>query len=165
MADLELLFVQHHDRLVRAATIATGDPEAAADAVQEAFVQAHLRWRRVARYDDPVAWIRRSVLHRAANERRRRGRRDRAVGRLRAETSVATPDPSLRATDRLALVEAARSLSDRQREVIALFYGADCSVADTAAALQISEGTVKSTLSDARAKLADALGVADGPAR
>lgn len=165
MADLELLFVQHRDRLVRAATIATGDPEAAADAVQDAFVQAHLRWRRVSRYDDPVAWIRRSVLHRAANERRRRGRRDRAMGRLETSASMATHDPSDRTADRLALVEAAGVLSERQREVIALFYGADCSIADTALALEISEGTVKSTLSDARTKLADALGVTDGPAR
>ncbi len=165
MTELEALFRAHHDRLVRAATIATGDVEAAADAVQEAFVQAHLKWRRVGRYDDPVAWIRRSVLHRAANERRRRGRRDRAVGRLRVLAASTVPDSNAHTADRLALVEAAGELSDRQREVVALFYGADCSVADTAAALGVSEGTVKSTLSDARTKLADVLGVTDGSVR
>lgn len=162
MEELAAIFREHHDRLTRAATIATGDPEAGADAVQEAFVQAHLRWRRIRRYDDPVAWIRRSVLHRAANERRRRGRRARAVARL---GSTVVNDPADRTSDRLALLAAARHLSDRQREVVALFYGAGCPVAEVATALGVSEGTVKSTLSAARTNLAEHLEVTDGSAR
>jgi len=45
--DLESLFRAHYGRLVRALTIAGGSRETAADAVQEAFVKAHLNWRRI----------------------------------------------------------------------------------------------------------------------
>ena len=52
--DFDSLFAAHYERLVRALTLVAGDPESAADAVQEAFVKAHLRWRRISRYDDPI---------------------------------------------------------------------------------------------------------------
>jgi RNA polymerase sigma-70 factor (ECF subfamily) len=52
-------------------------------------------------------------------------------------------------------------LPERQREIVLLHYYLDASVADTAAAMGISEGTVKTQLHRARAKLADALGLAE----
>ncbi len=36
-----------------------GEVDAAADAVQDAFVQLCLHWDRVTEYDDPAAWVRR----------------------------------------------------------------------------------------------------------
>ena len=56
---LEMLFRAHYARLVRALTLVSGSREMAADAVQEAFVKAHLHWWRIKRYDDPIGWIRR----------------------------------------------------------------------------------------------------------
>jgi RNA polymerase sigma-70 factor (ECF subfamily) len=56
---------------------------------------------------------------------------------------------------------AVRALPDRQRAVVALYYLEDQSVAATAAALEMPEGTVKTNLRMARAALALALGVSD----
>ena len=49
-------------------------------------------------------------------------------------------------------------LSTRQREAVDLHYYAGLSVADTATVMGCSAGTVKSTLSDARARLRILLG-------
>ena len=54
------------------------------------------------------------------------------------------------------------ALPVRQREVIALHYVEDLTIADVAAALEISPGTVKSTLHDARRSLAATLRLTDG---
>ena len=43
---LETLFRLHYARLVRALAVVSGSQESAADAVQEAFVKAHLHWRK-----------------------------------------------------------------------------------------------------------------------
>ena len=56
-------------------------------------------------------------------------------------------------TDRIALLEDLRRLSTRQRAVLVLRYFDDLTEADTAAALGISVGTVKSQVRDALARL------------
>jgi RNA polymerase sigma factor (sigma-70 family) len=56
-------------------------------------------------------------------------------------------------TDRLALLEDLRRLSPRQRAVLVLRYFDDLTEADTAEALGISVGTVKSHARDALARL------------
>ncbi len=61
--DVESYFRDHYARLVRSLAIVCGDGELAADAVQEAFVRAHSRWRTLRHYDDPVGWIRRVALN------------------------------------------------------------------------------------------------------
>ena len=85
-ADFDDLFRTHYDRLVRVLTVACGDREQAADAVQEAFVKAHVRWRRIGRYDDPVGWVRRVAINQVRDEHRRAGRKRRALVRLAART-------------------------------------------------------------------------------
>jgi RNA polymerase sigma-70 factor (ECF subfamily) len=58
---------------------------------------------------------------------------------------------------------AVRALPERQRAVVALHYLEDLPVAEVAHTLEIPAGTVKSTLSAARAALAAALGVGADP--
>jgi hypothetical protein len=58
-AELEALYAAHARSLTQA-LYAAGYP----DAVQEAFVQAVVHWRKVSRYDDPLAWIRRVAINR-----------------------------------------------------------------------------------------------------
>jgi hypothetical protein len=65
------LFRALYDRLVRSLTVACGDREQAADAVQEAFVKAHVRWRRIGRYDDPIGWVRRVAINQLRDDHRR----------------------------------------------------------------------------------------------
>jgi RNA polymerase sigma-70 factor (ECF subfamily) len=146
--DFDALFAAHYERLVRALTLVAGDAEAAADAVQEAFVRAHLRWRTISRYDDPIGWVRRVAINQIRDGHRRRVRKDRALLRLAGREAVATAPVEIDEFDRL-LAE----LPKQQRAATALYYVDGLSVAEIATALGIAEGSVKSHLHDARRRL------------
>jgi RNA polymerase sigma-70 factor (ECF subfamily) len=155
MSALAQLFAQHADGLVRGLT-AAGYPDAS-DAVQEAFVQAVVHWRRVGRYDDPLVWIRRVAVNKARNRSRSRRRQASLKERLGQTASRVVGVRELPDDDVLAAVAA---LPSQQRLVVSLFYYSDLSVAQAAAAMGISEGTVKSHLHAARAAVAHILEVA-----
>jgi RNA polymerase sigma-70 factor (sigma-E family) len=127
-----------------------GDRQEAQDVVQEAFCRALARWRKVSRYDDPVAWIRR-VAWNLAVSRWRRART--ALGFLRrqspAELHADGPGP-----DRVALVAALAELPDNHRRALVLHYLADMPIAEVADREGVAEGTVKSWLHRGRAALA-----------
>jgi len=76
---LEMLFRTHYARLVRALTLVSGSRELAADAVQEAFVKAHLHWWRIKRYDDPLGWVRAVAINRLHDVHRRTVREHKAA--------------------------------------------------------------------------------------
>ena len=146
--DLESLFRAHHGRLVRALTVVCGDEQHAADAVQHAFVKAHLKWRRVSKYDDPVGWIRRVAINRVRDEYRRDERSRRTVQRLAVEPSPDAPAPHLDETaDLLA------GLPRQQRLALALYYVDGLSISEIATTLGIAEGTVKFHLHQGRNSL------------
>lgn len=147
--DLETLFRAHYARLVRALAIVSGSQETAADAVQEAFVKAHLHWRRVQRYDDPVGWIRRVAINKLRDEHRRSGRKERAMEKLQAEARPDQPDWST-GTDAIALLA---TLPRQQRLAMALFYVENLSIVEVAGLLEISEGAVKFHLHQGRERL------------
>jgi RNA polymerase sigma-70 factor (ECF subfamily) len=139
--------------MVRTLTVACGDREVAADCVQEAFLRAYPRWRRVSRYEDPVGWIRHVAVNKMRDHFRKVERGKRAVGRMAAlaETTVGAPaEPS-----ELGALLAA--LPSQQRIAAALFYVDDLSVGEIAGAMQLSEGAVKYHLHAARQTLRDAL--------
>ena len=79
------VFRSSYPRLVRLLTATTDDAELAADCVQEAFVRAHVRWRRIGEYDDPVGWVRRVALNLARDHARRAARKRKAKHRLAVE--------------------------------------------------------------------------------
>ena len=90
---------------------------------------------------------------------RRLGRERRALTRWFGQRSDSYTE--LEPTD-AEFWRAVGDLPARQREVIALHYVDDLTVADIAVALEISTGTVKSTLHDARRSLAATLRLPDG---
>jgi len=96
--DFDAFFLARYDSLTRSLAAAFGDREIAAEAVQEAFVRAYTRWRRVRRLDNPTAWVRRVAINLLRDQHRRHGRRDRAIERLAAVTPTHTLDPD-RTTD------------------------------------------------------------------
>lgn len=149
VGDLETLFRAHYPRLVRSLAIVSGNQETAADAVQEAFVKAHLHWRRVQRYDDPVGWIRRVAINKLRDEHRRRGRKERAMEQLRADVRPEQPDWST-GLDAIALLA---ELPRQQRLAMALYYVENLSVLEVANLLEISEGAVKFHLHQGRQRL------------
>lgn len=162
---IEALFRAHYAPLVRGLALAAGSVDAAADAAQDAFVQLHRHWRKVSRYEDPAAWLRRVAVNRLADQHRGRRRRDAAVERLAGElggragatAGSATAGPS---PDQLVdLLAAVADLPPRQRLAVGLHHLGGLPVAEVAAALDVSEGTVKSQLHDARKNLRTALEV------
>jgi RNA polymerase sigma-70 factor (ECF subfamily) len=142
------LFAAHYQRLVRALTVVAGDAESAADAVQEAFVKAHLRWRKVGGYDDPIGWVRRVAINQLRDGHRRSSRKERALARLATLQHTTTVQPEIDEFDRLLT-----ALPKQQRAITALFYVDGLSVSEIAASLELSDGTVKSHLYDARQRL------------
>jgi DNA-directed RNA polymerase specialized sigma24 family protein len=69
--DFTGLFVGHYQQLLRLAVLFLGDVPAAEDVVQEAFIRVHgaLRRRRI---EDPVAYLRQTVVNLSRSDLRRR---------------------------------------------------------------------------------------------
>lgn len=136
---------RHHSRLVASLTARSGDPDAAAEAADEAFARALERWAKVSAMASPAGW-----LHQVGANALRRALRRRAMERRlhrsdRREIQVDLPHPELWA--------AVRGLPERQRTAIVLRYLADLPEAEIAAAMGVTRGTVSSTLADARRTL------------
>lgn len=159
--DFDALFLREHARLVRVVAVVSGDPEAAADCVADAFERAYVRWRRVGRLDDPAGWVRRVAINRAIDQQRRRSTGAVALRRL-AGRADASRTAELAWSDSAAfhdsqLAKAVAGLSPQQRAVVALHYLDDLAVADVASTLRLSEGAVKYHLHQARGRLRVAL--------
>src|SRR3954463_10520493 len=151
--DFDETFRRCYDQMVRTLTVACGDREVAADCVQEAFMRAYPRWRRVSRYEDPAGWIRHVAINKMRDHFRKVERGQRAVARMAitAQTTAAAP----REPSELAALLA--TLPAQQRIAAALFYVDDMSVGEIAAAMKLSDGAVKYHLHAARQTLRDAL--------
>ncbi len=144
-------FVEHHDPIVRALSLALGDDHLGRDAAAEAFTRALQRWGRVSRYSNPTGWIYRVGLN-WARSRRRRSRREVLSSEASVDAGITMNDVDTR------IVPALRALSADHRAVVVARYYLDWSEHEIATALNIRPGTVKSRLSRALARLADELG-------
>ncbi len=129
---------QSRDRLARALALTLNDGHLAAEAVDEAMARAYQRWDRIGRFDDPAGWVYRVALNWATSELRRRTRAPRPP----AERAMADMGPLAEPAVHAALAE----LDVRQRGVVVCRYYLGLSEAETAAALGIRPGTVKSRL-------------------
>jgi RNA polymerase sigma-70 factor (sigma-E family) len=156
-ADFDTFYIATVRRVVLYLYAACGDRAEAQDIAQEAFARAWQHWLKVARYDDPEAWVRAVAWRLMAN--RWRGLRRWVAARARMGTPAeVTGGPS---PDRVAVVEALQQLPQPQRQVIALHYLLDMPVSEIAASLGVPAGTVKARLSRARTTLAGLLGEHD----
>jgi RNA polymerase sigma-70 factor (sigma-E family) len=139
------LFTSHYRPLVRLAALLMRDSSAAEEVVQDAFVGLHRGWPRLRDPDRAVAYLRQSVVNRSRSAMRHRGVVDRF---LRRQHTLGT-EPSaeaqvLAAHGNAQLLAALDALPARQREALVLRYYCDLSEAQTAAAMGISHGAVKS---------------------
>jgi RNA polymerase sigma factor (sigma-70 family) len=123
----------------RLAYVITESAAEAEDATQEALVKA---WKALHRFraDEPFRpWLLRIVTNEARNRRRSAGRRLRLALRAAAEP-VSTDDPD----ERRAVLDALGRLPEDARTVLACRYLLGLSEQETATALDIAPGTVKS---------------------
>lgn len=134
------------DRLHRTAFLMCGDWHAAQDVVQEALARSALAWSRIERMEEPDAYVRRVLVNQVRQRWRLRRTHELATGSL-PEPAVA--DGIDERVERQALVQALQQLPHRQRAVVVLRFFEQLSVAETALALECSEGTVKSQTSRA----------------
>jgi len=145
-------FFRHsHGAVVGLALAMVGDVESARDLAQEAMLRALRDWRRVSRLERPDMWVRRVTVNLAIDARRRRAREIREVQRRSRVDEAAVAEP---AVEHSPLWHAVRDLPDRQRAAIVLRYVDDLSVPEIALVLDVAEGTIKASLSQARASLA-----------
>lgn len=147
-------YVFDYPRLVSAIRLITGDADTARDAVNEACARACERLGRGHDIDVLGAWVRVVALNVARGGLRRRASEHRALERLRSMATRDARDPFTRAADTIDIHRLLAQLPRRQREVVVLYYFLDQSVANIAAELHASPGTVKATLHRARAALA-----------
>ncbi|MEU1684633.1 RNA polymerase sigma factor [Micromonospora sp. NPDC005707] len=146
----EQFYRDHVDRIHRALALAVGDTAVAREATDEAMVRAYARWDRVRRLDNPGGWVFRVGLNWATSWWRK-VRRERPPAEDR-HPATAAPDPA-----GLAARSALERLPVGQRTVVVCRVLLDLSTAETAAVLDLTEGTVRSRLSRGLAELRAAL--------
>jgi len=157
------LYARHCPELVRVAFALTGDWALAEDLAQDAFVRAWRSWERLSQAESAQAYLRAIVVNLVRSSLRRQLRE------LRARTMAGPPVHSAAITDTdpgagVDLLRALARLPVRKRACIVLRFYLDLSEADTAAALGVSAGTVKSQTAKALRALRDWI-PEDTPAR
>jgi RNA polymerase sigma-70 factor (sigma-E family) len=128
--------------LLRLAHLLTGSPTLAEDVVHDAFVGLARRTRRV---DEPMAYLRRSVVNLSTNIHRRAQRERRYLKTL--------TDAQVEPVDVDETWQLVKQLPPRQRTVLVLRFYLDLSEAEVARVMGCRPGTVKSSTARALAKL------------
>ncbi len=144
------IYRAHYGRLAGWATRLVGDPDTAHDLATEAFVRL---LREFSTVDEPRAWLYTVTGNLVRDHWRKRGREAEAYARYeggdRSDVVPAT-DVATRTTVRHAV----RSLPDRLRLPVMLYYFADLPIGTIAAQTRKAPGTVKRDLFEARRLLA-----------
>jgi RNA polymerase sigma-70 factor (sigma-E family) len=150
-AAFHTFFERHYAELARLAALLTGEADAADDLAADALVALWRRWDRVRDAEHPVAYARGVVANLARSRIRSAVRERRRVALFWSQRSERVEDPDVPAV--LDLREALQRLPFRKRACVVLRHAFDLSERDTAAALGISVGTVKSQTSRGVAEL------------
>ena len=167
----------------RTAYVLAGNAADAEEAAQDGFVKAHRALGRFRRGAALKPWLLRIVANEARNRRRSATRRERLALRAAADQGIArdaaegavgsahrpgvrrlgdavpSPEAALLAREsHERLLAAVEGLSEEHRDAVACRYFLELSEEETAAALGIRKGTVKSRLSRALVQLRESMG-------
>ena len=162
----EALVREHQGIAFRTAYLITGSAADAEESAQDGFVKAYRALGRFRAGAPFRPWLLRIVANEARNRRRSAGRRAALALRAVEEGSSggAAPSPEgalLAGEQREHLLAAVNALREEERLVIACRYFLELTEEETAAALDLRAGTVKSRTSRALAHLREELGDAD----
>ena len=138
------LYRENFDKMARLAFLLIGSRDDARDVVQDAFVGLHRRFDRV---DDPVAYLRRSVVNGCHSHHRRRARRAKRFVMVDESVELGARE----------LLDALGALPLRQRAAIVLRYFHDLPEAEIALVLGCRPGTVGSLLHRGLARLREVI--------
>ena len=143
----EHFYASCRDHVGRSLAMTLNDDALGFEAADEAMARAYERWAEVSGYQNPEGWVYRTGLNWAKSWLRRRKRSKPKDRLLAAADLVVDHHPD---TD---LAEAIAALNDEQRAVVILRFYRDWTVEQTAEALGVAPGTVKSRLSRATDQL------------
>src|ERR1039457_129350 len=152
------LFLRHRDRLWAVAVRTLGDPEEAADALQDAMISAFRRAGSFRGDSAVTTWLHRIVINASLDRLRRKAARpvtsapdERVLDGL--AMGHADPDPAADSDTSLDVTAALRRLPHDQQAALVLVDMLSYPVADAAEILGVSQGTVKSRCARGRARL------------
>ena len=150
--DFDTFYAANRDQKARALSLSLRNPDLGAEAADEAFVRAWQRWAEVSTFTNPQGWVYRVAMN-WARSWLRRARREREKRPMLVEAEFAE--------DQIVDVDLERALerlAPNHRTVVVARFFMEWSVEETAEALGIRPGTVKSRLSRALDQLAGELG-------
>lgn len=147
--DFDDFYRSRRDRVARALALTLGDAHLGAEAADEAMTRAYQRWNRVSGYDDPGAWVYRVGLNWATSVLRRRNRAPKPLFEPQHAEIGPVTEPTVLA--------ALGALPVNQRAVVICRFYLGLNEAETASALHVRPGTVKSRLHRALAHLRTSL--------
>ena len=146
--------------LLRTAYLLTGNRPDAEDLLQTALAKTYLAWGRIRATGAVDSYVRRVLVNTRTSLWRARRTAEYPTDQLPEQAGRdLTADLDLHD----ALWRALGRLSRRQRAAVVLRYYEDLSEAETADALGVSVGTVKSTVSRALGRLREDAGLRDDP--
>ena len=156
-----MIVERHRNRLWAVALRTTGDPDDAADALQEALIRAYQRASQFRGESAVTTWLHRIVVNASLDRLRRQAVRatlplpdaDTKAGRALIDPT----DHLGQREDQMAIASALAALPEDQRDAILLVDVEGWSIEDAASMLGCPPGTIKSRCSRGRAKLAVAL--------
>jgi RNA polymerase sigma-70 factor (ECF subfamily) len=158
---------RHRDRLWRVALRTSGDPEEAADALQDALLSAYRRAATFRGEARVTTWLHRVVVNACLDRVRRRAARpsvplpehpDGGLDERDPALRVEAPDPVEARETALEVAAALARLPAEQRAALVLVDMEGYPVAEAAGILGCAEGTVKSRCARGRARLLPLLG-------
>ncbi len=158
------LYDRHRQLVFRTALGITGDPEAAADLLQDVFLRLHRFSHRIDTNRPLQPWLYRTTTNLTYSWIKRRNRWSRFVNEMASSLSRDRKPSHVRTVERgndewLSVQQALRALPIAQRVVVVLYYLNDLSLQETSEVLEIPVGTVKSRLHYGRIALKKKLGL------
>ncbi|MFF4361858.1 SigE family RNA polymerase sigma factor [Streptomyces sp. NPDC001604] len=161
--EFHAFFERHYAELSRLAHLLTGEADAADDLAADALLVLWHRWDRVRAAEHPVAYARGVVANLARTRIRSAVRERRRISLFWSRREEKTENPDIAGL--VDVQEALRRLPFRKRACVVLRHAFDLSEKDTALALGVSVGTVKSQTSKGMAELQKILGSRGVPQR
>jgi RNA polymerase sigma-70 factor (sigma-E family) len=166
-ADFSEFAVAALGRLRRTAYLMCGDWHRAEDAAQDALVRIYRRWDKLNRQQGLNTYAHKVVVSVVLDQSRRPWRREQSTaepgdqqpsGGAGAVDGRQILDSSVTVDNRQLVIAALASIPAGQRACVVLRHYADLSIEETAQALGISTGTVKSQTSRGLIQLRELLG-------